>query len=536
MTKHNNTAHIIPQLMRDLICLSSAILCLASCQKDQINLNRGEDRVDETDLISADVMLRSESTVGDIAFNLLTEGGSHTVETVYAYSSNPLKVDQTVIITPDLSLVETYAAEKEMEYKPLPAPFYEIGNHGVATIPAEKSVSENINVKLYVTNPLGNRLEAGRYLLPLRLKSSAQQASEKIFYISLKIREPFEGNAPLYRGEDAFFVFYINTADYDPRLVTDYLIDKDGPDPDKCWYCTVGNIINLRKTSVGYDASSGRAMFSLSTDMRYVLDHYDTYILPLQEEGRKVCLSIEGGGTGLGFCNMTDSQIKDFVEQVKNMMDTWPIDGINLWDRNSGYDKSEQNGHPETNTTSYPKLIKALREMLGPDRLLTLADHEQPTEYFWDTEATGGIEAGTYLDYAWSGYCNSNEGLQVVDPYNPEGNLVSTLHVRKPIAGLGAEKYGCINYPWRPSLADWSSDYQKIHHWSKLSSNNIILFEDLRTNLQDNMEMSWHEPFTFCITKNHALYGGEYMYLFDNTLLEKLPNLTKGYGKWTKDW
>lgn len=57
-----------------------------------------------------------------------------------------------------------------------------------------------------------------------------------------------------------------------------------------------------------------------------------------------------------------------------------------------------------------------MREAM-PDKLLTLADYEEPTEYFGDTEATGGIEVGQYLDYAWSGYMSESEDIQLLDPW-----------------------------------------------------------------------------------------------------------------------
>lgn len=113
--------------------------------------------------------------------------------------------------------------------------------------------------------------------------------------------------------------------------------------------------------------------------MRYVLDHTVKYIRPLQEHGSKVCISLEGGGSGLGFCNLTDEQIADFVAQVKAVIENYELDGINLWDRNAGYGKE---GMPAVNTTSYPKLIKAMRESLGSEKLLTLTVYEEPTESF----------------------------------------------------------------------------------------------------------------------------------------------------------
>ena len=178
---------------------------------------------------------------------------------------------------------------------------------------------------------------------------------------------------------------------------------------------TIGNIVNLNKVVLDYDAETGRALLNLGNDMRYVLDHIDKYIRPLQDKGRKVCICLEGGGTGLGFCNLTDAQIVDFVAQVKTVITEYALDGVNFWDRNAAYGKE---GMPAMNTTSYPKLIKAMREALGNDKLVTLTDYEAPTEYFWDTGATGGIEVGQYLDYAWSGYLDNEKNVQIVDPWH----------------------------------------------------------------------------------------------------------------------
>lgn len=97
---------------------------------------------------------------------------------------------------------------------------------------------------------------------------------------------------------------------------------------------------------------------------------------------------------------MTDTQIADFTSQVKEVVELYKLDGINLWDEGSGYGKE---GMPPMNTTSYPKLIKSLREAM-PDKLLTLVDKEEPTEYFHDVTLCGGIEVGKYIDYAWHGY------------------------------------------------------------------------------------------------------------------------------------
>ena len=313
------------------------------------------------------------------------------------------------------------------------------------------------------------------------------------------------------------------------------------------WYDAVGNIINLRTVMLDYDAATGRALLNLGNDMRYVLDHAVKYIRPLQEHGRKVCISIEGSGKGLGFCNLTDEQIVDFVAQVKTVVEEFGIDGINLWDRSAGYGKK---GMPAVNTTSYPKLIKALREALGSEKLLTVTVYEEPTATFWDTKATGGIAVGDYIDYAWSGYNSNSEAPQLLDPWHPELEYVSA-YTQKPIANLPKERYGCVNFPiYSSSSIDdgINTETEQVLNsgfcdWvPKYRPNNIIVFDDLHSNLQDSYEAFWDNMFATCCTymdpENRYLLGSRqgYAYLLDMNRLWTLSEGIQNYGKWKKDW
>lgn len=51
--------------------------------------------------------------------------------------------------------------------------------------------------------------------------------------------------------------------------------------------------MNLRIVTMDYESATGRALLNLSSDIRDVLEKADKFIRPLQEHGRKVCLSIE---------------------------------------------------------------------------------------------------------------------------------------------------------------------------------------------------------------------------------------------------
>lgn len=538
-TMNNNTISVISaktlSAWRGLLSITAAVLVLASCEINEPTPSRGK-QIDGTVLESTSISLRSMKSLGNTVHLIITEGRSSITESIYAVINRPSSFEQTVVVDADPSLLEMYSEATGIEYELFPATFYNLENGGTFKIKTKEKYSEPFHIEISTLNHLGNMLKPGRYLLPIVAIASAQEMSKEVIYYDITVREPYEGDGKLYDGKEIFFVFYLNTAQYDPRLASDYymtIVDIIGSKPEQ--YVAIGNLVNLRGTTVGYDASSGRALFNLGADMKYILGQYSKYITPLQEEGRKVCLSIEGSNTGMGFCNMTDVQIKDFVEQVKLIFDSYPLDGINLWDRNSGYTKSIENGFPEMNTTSYPKVIKALKEMLGPDRLLTLTDYEDPTEYFWNDAATGGIKVGEYLDYAWSGYCNASEGIQVIDPWHQNSAGVSTLYPRNPISGLNAEKYGCVNIPWSPAhiTDEWDKGEINFTTWSSSGcrQSNLLLFEDLRTNLQDANETSWDSGLWSYPMIFSEAFG---LPLFDKQRL--WTNYDGTYGKWLKDW
>ena len=224
--------------------------------------------------------------------------------------------------------------------------------------------------------------------------------------------------------------------------------------------------------------------------------------------------------------------IVDFVQQVKQVIEQYGFDGVNLWDRNSGYGKD---GFPEMNTTSYPKLIKKLREELGPYKLITVSDYAAPTEYFWDMDAMGGVDVGQYLDYAWSGYVNGDEPIQIIDPYHQRSEYVSTKYSRMPIIGLSPKRYGCVHTTWYKRE---QCGYEDVSNWvaSGLKLNNISVYYDIRSNLQDQFERQIYTPEVLLqylddSNGNDSPYRNTYMFDIIN-----FNTGGSGYGKWLKNW
>lgn len=533
-----------------LFCMA-AFAGLVACEVDPIEREGGK-QPDKEALEKVHLQIRSTKSSTDRAVVSLTEGTSTAADRIYCRLTQSVPTGVTITAAVDESSVAAYNEKYGTELQPLPAENVEIADDGKIAIAAGQRASDKIEVTFK-----SDGLAPGIYLLPISITSddSAYSTENRTLYYGVKVRGLDLGEYEL--DTDYLNVFYLNTSKYQPLLADVWGLEKtDGYSFETVWMRTYGNIVNLRINQIGYDAQSGRAMLVLSPDMRYVLDHADKYIRPLQDKGRKVCLCIEGDGKGVGFCNLTDAQIADFTAQVKTVLDAYQLDGVNLFDRNTGYGKEED--LPAMNTTSYPKLIKALREAM-PEKLLTLVDYEAPTEYFWDTEATGGIEVGQYLDYAWSGYMSESEDIQLLDPWEvidltPEDAmdlgmmLPTTDHPRKPIAGLDPEKFGYFAVPWYPATSDYlltAQGFMNIAIWDMMGycPNNMIVWGDLISNEQSAYETSWNMvPGMLWSVFGDGAMDGTYTYIqiiCHNTLGNVFdPDDIYGmyYDDYTKDW
>lgn len=522
-----------------LMVLSS--LCLTACDVDPIDTTRGE-LPDKEPLENTYARLRSTRSATNIAVMGLTEGNSTDEDYIYCGLTQAAKNDIQVSVHADMDLVEVYNQKYGTKLEAFPSENVAFSEMGNLRIVAGEKFSDRITVSVK-----SDGVAEGTYLLPVAIASDNVAFSEEnqVIYYGVKVRSVSVGEYDL--DTDYVSVFYLNTTDYQPLLADIWTLEKiEMPSFQTMWKHLLGNIINLRVVRIGYDATTGRALLDLNSDIRYVLEHTDKYIRPLQDKGRKVCLSIEGSNCGLGFCNLSDAQIVDFAAQVKACLETYDLDGVNLWDRNSGYGEVE--GMPAMNTTSYPKLIKALRETLGADMLVTLTDYEEPTEYFWDTEATGGIEVGQYLDYAWSGYMDPNEELQIVDPYVDADMAAQngiTLHDRKAIVGLPRERFGSVAMPWYPLtgpiMNDMSmSSFVNVGMWGMVfpERSKVVVYSDLITSIQGAdwegamkmvPDIFWGMAFGDGALAGTAYYRTELLYTYSG-------GMPFQYGHLTKDW
>ncbi|WP_373156879.1 BT_3987 domain-containing protein [Bacteroides cellulosilyticus] len=470
---------------------------MTGCTEESISMNAAR-LPDETVMENTAGILRSMNTLTNKIFVGLTEGDQSATEEIYYLLSQPTKAELTVKAIADEKLVEDYNKAYGTKLAALPVGNVQFEEEGTLSIAAGKQESASIR---FTISTVGLDYDTP-YLLPLTIEQTSQsvqmQNTKNTLYYAVNIRKKITTCNPFGPYEqidippmlpNALVVFYVNTSTYQPLIADIYGIRKiNQTDYTETLY-NIGSIVNLRTVTVDYEKISGRALLSLSSDIRDVLEQAGKFIRPLQEHGRKVCICIEGGGKGLGFCNLTDSQIADFTQQVKDVINLYKLDGVNLRDEGSAYGKD---GMPATNTTSYPKLIKALRDAL-PGKLLTLVDRDEPTEYFYDVDQCGGIEVGKFIDYAWHTYDNGKELVQIIEPW--ETDHPYSEYTRKPIAGLTPEHYGSLTVPLYEKGEDKSQlrndSRRRVINWKmdKRKKNNLIIYAfDLTSNEQNNYE------------------------------------------------
>lgn len=516
----------------------AATLLLAGCTEESISYGAGQEPDGEA-LETVSGTLRSRRSLRDRIPVRLVEGYEDDVaDQVYYRLNTTTSQPVTVTVSPDLSLVGAYNDANQTNLQPLPAGNVSIGNGGALTVAAGTTVSDQLEVIFSADG-----LTPGTYLLPL-----AVQGANEVLYYGITVRE-FSENL-FQQGDETWeipldtewtTVFYINTSEAQAHYA-DYVAweKQDAMTFQTVYRASLGNIIVLRIAQVDYDSATRRVLFAPTSDLFYTLEHSDKYIAPMKDKGRKICVCIEGAGKGIGFCNMTDAQIADFVSQVKSFVETYDLDGINLWDRGSGYGKE---GMPPMNTTSYPKLIKAMREALGKDRLLTIVDYEEPTEYFWDTEATGGIAVGDYIDYAWHGYVSQDEPIVFCDPYNPSSSFLQK-YSRKIFAGLSKNSYGAVNVPFYSTRSDMYADLDmslwmmNAIMWGIEKTNNIIVFDDLTLPVAMAAEdgcINMIQQFFMCLQ-----YDSNFMNQYNYSIMTRIPGIyrdsEKNYDTFAKDW
>lgn len=310
-------------------------------------------------------------------------------------------------------------------------------------------------------------------------------------------------------------VSYVNTETMQPIIATKFSVDFiDQFTGDERRDITCVDIVCLRPSKIV--RKYGSATLELGEDLQYVLDNREQYVVPVQKLGRKVLVCINGG-----FRNLSDAEIEDLVYRIKYTTDKYDLDGVNFLEMDAAYREDE----PALDAASYSKLIKATKEALGTEKLVTVACDAESTADL--AEARNGIEAGQYIDYAWCGIID-----QLEDPYNDAESVL------KPIAGLEQSKWGSLTLnihdtAWQANELEAFRAEIAPHYWQHPESHNVFAIWDAvpsRSGIEWGVGNGYEILFTYILSDVECIYDGRFY------MVRLSPDLGSFYGAFSKDW
>lgn len=187
---------------------------------------------------------------------------------------------------------------------------------------------------------------------------------------------------------DPQLAVYVEVNSNDLANVADYTLAESGD--------AAIDMAMIFAANINYDGE--KAYLHFNERVTETLADAETQIRPVQEKGTKVLLSVLGNHQGAGFANFTSFAEADaFAAQLADAVTTYGLDGIDFDDEWTNYGA---NGTPQPNPESFGWLATALRDRLGPDKIISLYAIG-PT--YTTTDFTL-FDAASVLDYAWNPY------------------------------------------------------------------------------------------------------------------------------------
>ena len=375
---------------KNVLCMAAITLVtgmLGGCEDNSIATPVGK-LPNETALDNNFGMLKCDMTTSDLE---ITMTNTKTPDFAFFYQTvKPVAQDTRITMKIDLDLVDKYNEEHGTEYRKMSTISIEgISNDGAMTIKAGDTMSDTIMVRL---NPLGTLHDYS--LLPITVELPEESGirpsrdSNEIYYKIYYKRSTYPWLSPMKADMKKYkMVGFIDGEKVNASIAKEFIMvlydnETFGPGHyelwETSWYAYLYDIINVNAATLGY--ANGK---------------------------------------------VTLNQSANFKKQLSNM---------------SSLSSYGINGHPATNATSYPKLIKALRESLGKTKLITVTITGDPAGSLASEAA--GIRAGEYIDYAWT-WVNT----KIMNPWEDSS-------IEKPIAGLDKSQYGGF------STDEYTFDYE----------------------------------------------------------------------------
>lgn len=168
----------------------------------------------------------------------------------------------------------------------------------------------------------------------------------------------------------------------------------------KCYSLQSGgplfDIAIIFASNINFNTQTRKAYLHHNENVTRVLTNADQYVRPVQEKGIKVLLSILGNHQGAGICNFeSQADAREFAVQLADAVAQYGLDGIDFDDE---YARYGENGTGQPNAYSFIYLLRELRGLLPPEKLITF--------YYYGPAASRlqyeDMVAGQFVDYSYN--------------------------------------------------------------------------------------------------------------------------------------
>lgn len=194
--------------------------------------------------------------------------------------------------------------------------------------------------------------------------------------------------------------------------------------------------------NINYNTTTHKAVLFNNPNVSGVLTNKATQIVPLQNKGMKVLLSVLGNHQGAGFCNFTSrTAAAAFAKQLSDTVAYYGLDGIDFDDEYADYGN---NGTTPPNDSSFVILVDELRKVM-PSKIISF--------YYYGPAASrlswGGKKVGDFANYSWNaiygsysvpnvaGLPKSNLGPAAVDIQSTSQSTANSLATQTKNNGYG---------------------------------------------------------------------------------------------------
>lgn len=363
---------------------------LVSCAEDDIIPNGiDEGRIDPVGECLCTVY--NPQGAAGATLQLYTEPVSGEVQVVLS-SAAGRAVD--LKFTYDPTVLEAYNEAHATSFEAVPAQAVELEADGALLVGPKSTRSELLRVSVRPDEAMS---EVKSYALPLRLSSPTEgvnvSSTEGSYIFWVQVR----GEHPSTQKSTGFItVCYVEVNENNPLNALEWSCKASGK--------PLFDIVNIFAANINWLEEEKRVGVVLNPNVRHILDNRDIYIKPLQDAGMRVSLTILGNGDGSGVANLSDAAAHQFAQELKSIVETYGLDGVDFDDEYSQYEAHLSQLWPGCVTYGpgpYARLLYEVK-MAMPDKLVQLYQIGQANYGF--KSAVEGVRPGDFIDYAYCDY------------------------------------------------------------------------------------------------------------------------------------